>query len=104
MHMFKPLIQKLQIWPILVPGRDSWPPGAPLKTTYHLGTSRGIWAIVFQGETDDHLTTHPWEQLIAQGENTAFFNWIFPEFRNPSSHFVLCYKEAGLERKCKMVH
>ena len=35
---------------------------------YRLGTSPGIRAFVFQGETDD---TCPWEQLTAQDRNVA---------------------------------
>ena len=37
---------------------------------YRLGTSGGIRASAFQGETD---TTRPWEQLTAWGKNTAVF-------------------------------
>ena len=69
MHMLKLLFQKLQIKPILAPRRDSWPPGAPLKITAW-GTSGGIRAMVFQGETDD--TPLP-QQLAAQGENVVVF-------------------------------
>ena len=53
--MLKLLFQKLQIRPILALGRDSGPPGAPLKITTQ-GTSGGIWTIVFQGETDHRPT------------------------------------------------
>ena len=53
MHMLKLLSQKLQIKPILALGRDSLPLGALLKITAW-ETSGGIWAIVFQGETDYH--------------------------------------------------
>ena len=57
MHMLKLLFQKLQIRPILAPGRDSRPPGTLLKTTAWgqvEASSGGIQAIVFQGETDNH--------------------------------------------------
>ena len=71
--MLKLLFQKLQIRPILAPGRDSRPPGTLLKTTAWgqvEASSGGIQAIVFQGETD---TTLSWEQLTAQGETAAVF-------------------------------
>ena len=68
MHMLKLLFQKLQIRPILAPGRNSQPPGALLKM-YHLGTSGGIQAFVFQCSRERQTTTHAWEQLTAQGEN-----------------------------------
>ena len=52
MHVLKLLFQELHIRPT-TPGADSQPPGAQLKITAW-GASGGIWAIVFQGETDDH--------------------------------------------------
>ena len=68
MHMLK-LFQKLQIRPILAPGTVSRPPGALLKIT--------AWGQVEASGTlcsrEGEMTTHPWEQLTAQGKNTAFF-------------------------------
>ena len=67
MHMLKLLLQKLQIRPVLAPGRDSQPPGALLKTT--------AWGQVEASgplcSRKRQMTTHPWEQLTAQGKHAA---------------------------------
>ena len=52
MYMLKYLFQKLQIRPILAPGKTADLLGT--AKDYHLGTSGGIWAFVFQRDTDDH--------------------------------------------------
>ena len=66
MYMSRLLFLKLQIRPILAPGKTvtSW----DTAKDYHLGTTGGIWAFVFQEETDNH---HPREQLTAQDRNVA---------------------------------
>ena len=66
MQRLKLLFQKLQIRPS-VPRRDSRPPGALLKTVIR-ETSGGIWAIAFQGETDERLLLG-----AAWDKNTAIF-------------------------------
>ena len=53
MYMLKLFFQKLQIRPILAPGKQQTSWGT--AKDYRLGTTGGIWAFVFQGETDDHL-------------------------------------------------
>ena len=53
MHMLRLLVQKPHTRPT-TPSRDSRPPRALLEITTW-GTSGGIWSIVFQGETDNHL-------------------------------------------------
>ena len=67
MHMLKLLFQKLQIRPILAPGRNSRPPGALLKTT--------AWGQVEASgplcSRERQTITSPWEQLKAQDENAA---------------------------------
>ena len=67
MHMLKLLFQKLQIRPILAPGRNSQPPGALLKIT--------PWGKVEASgplcSRDRQMTTRPWKQLAAQDKNAA---------------------------------
>ena len=67
MHMLNLLFQKLQIRPILAPGRDSQPPGALLKIT--------AWGQVEASgplcPRERQTTTRPWEQLTAQDGNVA---------------------------------
>ena len=85
MHTLKLLFQKLQIRPILAPGRDSQPFGALLEITLW-GTRGGIRAIVFQGETDNHpplgTANYPGQECC------GFFHLIFPDFQNHSPHLV----------------
>ena len=67
MHMLKLLFQKLQIRPILAPGRNSQPPGALLKIT--------PWGKVEASgplcSRERQMTTYPWEQVTAQDKNAA---------------------------------
>ena len=67
MHVLKPLFQKLQIRPILVPERDSQPPGALLKTTTWGQVEASGPLCCREGQT----TTGPWEHLTAQDEDAA---------------------------------
>ena len=57
MYMLKLLFQKLQIRPVLAPGKQltSW----GTAKDYHLGTAGGIRAFVLQGETEDPQDPHP---------------------------------------------
>ena len=74
MHMLKLLFQKLQIRPILAPGRDSRPPGALLKmTTWGQVEAPGPLC-----SRERQVTPRSWEQLPAQRENAAVFKSNFP--------------------------
>ena len=68
MNMLKLLFQKLQIRPIHPGSWEKQPASWGTAKDYRLGTSGGIRAFVFQGQTD---TTSPWEQLTAQDRNVA---------------------------------
>ena len=102
MCIWKLLFQKLQIRPVLAPGRNSQAPGAPLKM-YHLGTSGGIQAFVFQGETDDHP---PLGMANCPGQECcSFFHPVLAESQSPHcTLFIPHYKKSGLEREEKMVY
>ena len=69
MYMLKLLFQKLQIRPILAPGRNSPPPEALVNVT--------AWGQVEASgplrSRERQMTTHSWEQLTVQGEYTAVF-------------------------------
>ena len=69
MYRLKLLFQKLQIRSVLAPGKTA----DLLEHCRRLlpGDNWSIRAFVFQREMDDHMTTHPWEQLTAQGRNVA---------------------------------
>ena len=100
MYMLKLLFRKLQIRPVLAPGKTltSWGTAKDDR----LGTSRGLRAFVSQGETDDHP---PLGTANCPGQECcSFFHPILPE--SQSSHhtlFIPCYKKSGLEREGKMV-
>ena len=92
MHMLKLLFQKLQIRPILAPGKsettDKAHPGSRLRQPtswdaakdYRLGTSRCIQAIVFQGGANDHL---PLGTANRPGQECcSFFYLTLPELQN----------------------
>ena len=66
MYVLKLLFHKLQIRPVLAPGRTADLLGT--AKDYRLGTTGGIRAFVFQGETE---TTCPGEQLTVQDMNVA---------------------------------
>ena len=96
MYMLKLLFQKLQIRPAWLLGKQltSW----GTAKDYHLGTTGGIQAFVFQGETDNQTAN-----CLGQ-ECCSFFHLILPEFQTPHrTLFIPCYKNLGLERKDKMV-
>ena len=102
MYMVKLLFQKLQIRPILAPGRDSQPPGALLKATTwgQVEASRPLCSRERQTINHPSLGT---ANCPAQ-ECCSFFHLICPEFQNLSPHIVYsCYENVGLERKCRMV-
>ena len=100
MHMLKLLFQKLQIRPVLAPGKTADLLGTAKE--YHLGTTGGIWAFVFQGETDYHM---PLGIANCPGQECcSFFHLNVPESQSPHrTLFIPRYKNSGLERKDKMV-
>ena len=65
--MLKLLFQKLQIRPILALGRNSQPPGSLRKMTA-CGQVEACGPLCSR---ERQTTARPWEQLSAQGENTA---------------------------------
>ena len=67
MQMLKLLFQKLQIKPILAPGKNSRPPGALLRIT----AWGQVEASVPLCSRERQRTTCPWEQLTAQDKNAA---------------------------------
>ena len=112
MYMLKLLFQQLQITPLvslqnIFLHKSSWllgkqPTSWGTAKDDHLGTTGGIRAFVFQGETD---ATCPWEQLTARGRNVAAsFTQSSLNFKAPHrTLFIPWYKKSGLEREGKMV-
>ena len=100
MYVLKLLFHKLQIGPSCLLGKQliSW----GTAKDYHLGTSGGIRAIVFPGETEEHP---PLGTANCPGQECcSFFHLILPESQTPHlTLFIPCYKKLGLERKDKMV-
>ena len=80
----KLLFQELQVWPTLTPLRDRQPPGAQLEISKPLCSGN----IMFPGKDRRRRGTadHPGQECCS-----LFLNLIFPEFQNPSPHFVLGY-------------
>ena len=100
MYVLKLLFHKLQIRPVLAPGRTADLLGT--AKDYRLGTTGGIWAFVFQGETDDHWPLGT-ANCPAQ-ECCNLFHPVLPESQSPHhTLFIPCYKKSGLEREGKII-